>query len=264
MNRGSSPSEPCIRDLDASNVDELGFFCNKSRKKARGYQQKLRWLKSRFDEGMKVKILYEGSRSVGFIEYIPAEVAWRAVIAPEHMIIHCLWVVGRSKGKGYGGRLLQACLEDAANRGKAGVAMVTSSRSWLAGKELLKRYGFEVVDRAEPSFELLARSIRDGPRPHFPSDWKACQQACGTGITVFRSDQCPYVDLSVQTILESANQLGIPARVIEMGSASEARSSPSPYGTFGVVYNGELLSYCPIFGNDIEKLLERRAKREDQ
>ena len=69
--------------------------------KAEGYSRKLTWLKNRFSEGMKIKIVYENGRSVGFIEYIPGESAWRAVNADNYLVIHCIGVVGRGKKKGY-------------------------------------------------------------------------------------------------------------------------------------------------------------------
>jgi len=46
-----------IIDVNQENVDLTGFFCNMSKKKSEGYQRKLRWLKSRFAEGMKIKLL---------------------------------------------------------------------------------------------------------------------------------------------------------------------------------------------------------------
>jgi hypothetical protein len=54
-----------ITTVDATNVDEYGFFCYKSKPKSAGYQQKLAWLRERFAEGMRIQILYEGKRSVG-------------------------------------------------------------------------------------------------------------------------------------------------------------------------------------------------------
>lgn len=102
-----------IRSIDAENVDRLGFFCYKSKPKTDGYQNKLTWVKDRLEEGMRIKILYDGGRSVGFIEYIPGEHAWRAVEARDYLVIHCLWIVGSGKGKGYGSRLLNECIEDA-------------------------------------------------------------------------------------------------------------------------------------------------------
>ena len=86
-----------IINVNEDNVEEVGFFCLMSRRQSEAYQRKLRWLKDRFDEGMKIKMLKLPDR--GFIEYIPGEYAWRAVEAKGYMFIHCLWVVGKSKGK---------------------------------------------------------------------------------------------------------------------------------------------------------------------
>src|SRR3990172_1657516 len=63
-----------ILDIDASNVDQHGFFCYMSKRKSAGYRQKRGWLERRFAEGLKIKILHEtGGRDVAFIEYIPGE-----------------------------------------------------------------------------------------------------------------------------------------------------------------------------------------------
>ena len=75
--------------VDAANVAEHGFFCFKSKPKSEGYQRKLAWLEQRFAEGMQLKMIYEGKRSFGFVEYIPGEYAWRAVNAPNYLVIHC-------------------------------------------------------------------------------------------------------------------------------------------------------------------------------
>lgn len=139
-----------IVTVDATNVAEHGFFCYKSKPKSEGYRRKLDWLEQRFSEGLKIKIVYEEKRSVGFIEYIPGEFAWRAVEAEGYLVVHCIWVVGKGKKKGYGSWLLNECVEDAREMGKHGVAMVTSSSNWLAGKKLLLKNGFESVDQAPP------------------------------------------------------------------------------------------------------------------
>ena len=88
-----------ITTVTKENVDSEGFFCYMSKPKSEGYRNKLDWLKARFDEGLVIKKLNLPER--GFIEYIPGEFAWRPVYAPEYMFIHCLWIVGKSKGKGY-------------------------------------------------------------------------------------------------------------------------------------------------------------------
>jgi len=77
-----------IVTVDASNVAERGFFCYKSKPKSEGYLRERDWLEQRFLEGLRIKIVYEGKRSVGFIECIPGEFAWRAVEAPDYLLIY--------------------------------------------------------------------------------------------------------------------------------------------------------------------------------
>jgi GNAT superfamily N-acetyltransferase len=245
-----------IVSVDAENVDERGFFCYKSKPKSDGYAQKLNWLQDRFAEGLKIHIVYEDGRSVGFIEYIPGEFAWRAVRAPGYLLIHCLWVVGRAKEKGYGSQLLEACLADAKARGASGVAMVTSSKPWLAGSQLLLKHGFERVDEAPPSFELLVKRFDDAPLPSFPTDWESRLAQCGPGLTVVRSDQCPYMEDATNTILDFGRSRGIETRVMEFKTPREVQDrSPTAYGTFAVVHDGQLLSYYYMLPKDLQKSL---------
>ena len=250
-----------IVTVDATNVTSYGFFCYKSKPKSEGYQRKLKWLQARFSEGMKIKILYENGRSLGFIEYVPGEFAWRAVRASDFVVIHCMWVVGRGKGKGYGSRLLQECIKDAREMGRQGVVMVTSSRTWLAGKKLFLKHGFEPVDQAPPVFELLVKKLDESASPAFPRDWETRLARYGPGLTIVRSNQCPYIENSVKAVLESAREMGIEVQVIELQSPRETQdNAPSAYGVFNVVHNGQLLTYHPIGGKDLLKLLSERAQ----
>jgi len=249
-----------IVTVDATNVDQYGFFCYKSKPKSEGYQRKLDWLKQRFSEGMRIRILYEKGRSVGFIEYVPGEFAWRAVEAEGYMVIHCLWVVGRAKGKGYGSRLLNECIEDAAKMREHGVAMVTSSRPWLAGKELFLKHGFEAVNEARPSFQLFVKKFKEAPSPTFPHDWDERLSRYASGLTIIRSDQCPYIDAAVMAALETADERGIETRVVDLESSQQAQDlAPSPYGVFNIVYDGKLLSYYYLLEKELLKRLDEHA-----
>lgn len=44
-------------------VEQLGFFCYKSKSGSDGYLAKQSWLTDRFAEGMQIKILFDGKRS---------------------------------------------------------------------------------------------------------------------------------------------------------------------------------------------------------
>ena len=248
-----------IVTVDAANVDEHGFFCYKSKPKSEGYRRKLGWLRERFAEGMKIKIVYENGRSKGFIEYAPAEGAWRAVNAEGYSVMHCLWVVGKAKGKGYASRLLDEWVEDARKMQMRGVAAVTSRRSWLVGPKVFLKHGFEVVDKAPPTFELLTKKFGDVPSPTFPQDWDERLSGYGSGLTVVRCDQCPYIDDAVMRNLEVAAEMGIPGRVVELKSPQQVQdSAPSAYGVFSVVHNGKLVTYELYLPK--EKLLRRLSE----
>ena len=249
-----------IVSVDAENVAKLGFFCRKSKMKTEGNRRKLQWVSKESANGLGIDILYDDGRSVGFVEYAPGEHAWRAVHASGFLVIHCLWVVGRAKGKGHGTALLRRAEAAAQDRGLAGVAMVTTPGVWLADNQLLARHGYESVDTAPPAFELMVKRFGDASPPLFPTDWQDRAAAFGPGLTVVTTNQCPYLDDAEQAILTAAEKLGLPTRIVTLTSAEAVRDrSPSAYGVFGVVLDGELLSYHYLLEKDLVGLVSSRS-----
>ncbi len=49
-----------IVEVGPDNVDETGFFCLMSRRKADGYKRKRAWLDARFTEGLKIRMVKQG------------------------------------------------------------------------------------------------------------------------------------------------------------------------------------------------------------
>ncbi|MEN4010681.1 MAG: GNAT family N-acetyltransferase [Chloroflexota bacterium] len=245
-----------IKTVDAANIDRSGFFCYMSKPKAPGYRQKRDWLEARFAEGLKIKIVHEyGGRIAGFIEYIPGEYAWRAVYAPDYTVIHCLFVVGSGKKKGYGRQLIGEAVADARAQGKRGVVMVASSGNWLADKKPFLFNGFEEIDQAPPSFQLLVHRLDGGSHlPAFPVDWQARLERLGSGLSIVRTAQCPYFDSVSQGMFEYARRRGLTARVVELTSAEDVRAhSPTAYGTFALVLDGQLVSYHYLKDRQLER-----------
>ncbi|GAF96116.1 unnamed protein product [marine sediment metagenome] len=231
-----------------------------SKRQSQGYQKKLKWLKARFAEGMKIKMLKLPER--GFIEYLPGEYAWRAVKANGYMFIHCLWVVGKSKGKGYAALLLNECIKEAEKSGMQGVAVITSEGNWLAGKKCFLKQGFESVEQAPPSFELMVKKFSDAPSPCFTNGWDKKLSQFGGGLTIIRSDQCPYIEDAAKILLETAAELGIKSQVVELHNCQEAQNLvPSAFGVFSVIYAGNLISYHYLTKNEFLKRLDKLRKQ---
>ena len=247
---------PDIIHVGLDNIDRTGFFCYMSKKKTEGYQRKLAWLKQRIAEGLQIKMLALPER--GFIEYIPGMFAWRGVQADDYMFIHCLWVVGKSKGKGFSSVLLDACIADAKRLKMKGVAMVTSEKVWLAHRDVMDKNGFECVDTAPPAFSLMVKKFGNHPSPCFAGGWEKKAEAFGNGLTIIRSDQCPYIPDATQAAVAAAEKAGIKSRIVDLQTRDDLlRMSPSAYGVFSLVLNGTLLSYHYQLEKDLIPLLNQ-------
>lgn len=233
---------PEILDVTAESVDKSGFFCRMSKMKTQGNQRKLAWIKDRFAEGLRLKMYKKPER--GFIEYLPIEHAWRTVRGSELLFIHCLWIVGKSRGKGLASLLLEECLKDAQESGFKGVAVMSSEQVWMAGANIYAKHDFEQVDTAGPAFGLWLKRFADVPAPSFMPDTAARAAEYPEGVTVFRSDQCPYIEDATNDVQTVCNDRNIPFRTVELQNAQDVRrKSPTPYGTFAILKDGEILSY---------------------
>jgi GNAT superfamily N-acetyltransferase len=248
-----------IIQVDNDCVDKTGFFCRMSKMKTEGNQRKLRWAHARFDEGMRMSLLGDGER--GFVEVLPGEHAWRPVEAAQWDVIHCLWVVGKSKGKGNGDELLRIAIDGAKEAGQKGICTVTRDDKWVTPRSFYEEHGFEVVDEAnDPNgFVLLAKKLRPSKAtPRFSThDWQSRLKDHKKGLTVFRADQCPYIDDATATARAVAKKLKIPFTEVEFSSAADIRArAPSPYGVFGMALDGKWLSYCYQLPKDLERMLK--------
>jgi len=251
-----------IIDTNADTIGEFGF-CGYKNLKQEGYRRKVEWLKTRFSEGMKFKVLYSAHKgAVGFIEYIPGRCAWRAVQADEYMVVHCIAIMSRTfKGKGHGLRLVEECLQDARREKMSGAAVVVRKGTWMAGGGVFLRKGFQVVDEAPPDFELLAVKFKKGvPSPRFTGNWDRRLDFYRSGLTIIRSDQCPTIEKSVREISETAQrQYGLKPKIVELKNCHQAQKAPSAFAVFSIVYDGKLLAEHPIsntrFANIMNKVI---------
>jgi L-amino acid N-acyltransferase YncA len=221
-----------------------------------GFRAKTAWLRRRFREGLRYLVCRNRrGRSLGFLEYVPGEYAWRPVDAAGWLFVHCLWVFARGqKGGGLGSRLVQACLAEARAGRARGVAAMVSDGPWMAGPGVFLKNGFGHVSAAD-RFQLLACRLRRGPAPRFKKP--SLPRTRSRGLHIVYAPQCPLLIKSVEDLAEMAAEYGLAAKVTELTSARAAQRAPSYYGVFSLIWNGRLLSDHYVSRGRFANLLER-------
>lgn len=201
------------------------------------------WMQKQFDNGL-IFNKFDG-RGKFFIEFMPIEKAWKPVIGKNYYMIHCLWVAGRFKGQGLATQLLEKCIKEAKNQGKDGIAVVSSrqKKPFLTDAKFFKNKGFELVDQAPPYFELLAFSFHENNEkpmfaPHTQKDWKNRK-----GFTFVYSNQCPFMEEYVERLGLLLKTYNIPFSIEKITSAQEAKEKGSPFGTYGLYFDGKFQTH---------------------
>ena len=68
--------------------------------------------------------------------------------------------------------------------------------------------------------------------------------------------QCPYTEKNVVAILETAqNTYKIKTQLIDLKDHLAAQSTPNPFGSFAMLYNGKILSHHPISNTRFENIM---------
>ncbi len=247
-------------DTNAENIDGCSL-CGHKHADNLGHRRKLAWLKKRYAEGLRYKVLRsEKFGDIGMIEYAPGNHAWRPVEAEGYLVIHCLMVNSKHTGKGLGTLLLDSCLGDAKKSKCRGIAVVTSSDSFMAKRDLFIKAGFVSVDTCPP-YELLVKKLRKtAPDPRFKVERGRLLKRYRKGVTILAGDQCPFVPKCVHDIVEVSRSLGLKPKVVPVTSARASRELPTPFGVFSVIYNGKLIADRPVSGTRFWFIMRKVAE----
>ncbi len=252
-----------IIDLNPGNLPEYGICGYKDVKKHKELQKKIEWVREYYPEGLRIKaVIAEDGSYQGMIEYIPGEHVHRPVDAAGYMFIHCLFVGFRKehKGKGMASALIDVCIADAKDKKLFGVATVTRKGSFMADKPIYIKKGFELADTTNPDFELLVLKFNPSAEtPAFKPALEIRPKTYGPGLKILRSPQCPYTEKNVNAILETAKRkFGLEAELIELKDSLATQDSPCAFGSFCILYNGEIISHHPISNTRFENIMKAR------
>ena len=195
------------------------------------------------------------------IEYIPGKYAHRPVNADNYMFIHCVFVGFNKefKGRGYATRLIEECVQEAQQKNMVGVAVVTRKGAFMAKKDIFEKLDFQIADSVKPDFKLMVKKFdAAAENPTFRKDVINHTEKYQQGLTVMRSAQCPYTEKNVKAIMKSTrDKFDVEVNLVDLTTTEDAQACPSAFGTFCIIYNGEILSYHPISNNRFENIMNK-------
>lgn len=242
--------------ITKSNIETEHICCALGAKQyEHAVSEKKKWLTERMDEGLVFYRLDE--RAKVFIEYLPAEMAWVPIDAPNYMYINCLWVSGRHKNTGYAKQLLDYCRNDAINRGMDGIVHIVGKKKYpyLSDGRFFEHIGFEIVDQVEPYFQLMALTWNKHVVPSFKKQVKTFSG--DEGITIYYTVQCPFAVGILEELRKIAENKNVPFKTIRITTKEKAQNSPTIWTTFGLFYNGKFITHEIISPNKFDRLLSK-------
>ena len=245
-------------NVTPNNAEQETFFCIKDINRP-GFKSKYLWFEKRYKEGLRLKILKQDDKMIGFIEYVPATMAWRPIEASEFMFVHCI-VVGSKKDrqKGFGSILIDAVEKEAKNIKLKGICTMSSNGPWIATKKIFENNGLKQVAK-KGRFELLSKKWDSNvPDPKF-IDWTANQNQY-KGWHLVYADQCPWHEKSAFDLLNTAMDFGIDLNVTKIKTSEEAKQAPSGFGVFSLLHNGRLIEDHYISATRFKNILKKELK----
>lgn len=244
-------------EITKNNIEYEHICCALGAKQyEQAVNEKKQWLMERMEEGLVFYRLDE--RAKVFIEYLPAEVAWVPIEAPNYMYINCLWVSGKYKNIGYARQLLDYCKKDAISRGMDGLVHIVGKKKlpFLSEKHFFEHMGFQVVDHTDPYFQLVALKFNEqAVNPSFKKSLNP--SIIGQGITIFYTAQCPFAVGILGELRKVAESKGITFNSFRITTKEEAQNAPTIWTTFGLFYNGKFITHEMLSPNKFDKLLTK-------
>lgn len=241
--------------LSHENIDREHICCAIANEKDIQVVSKKNWLRERLDEGL---VFLKGNvRGKCFIEYIPAEYAWAPIEAKGYLYIDCLWVSGQFKGHGYSNLLLDACIKDSKEKGKKGLVILSSKKKmgYLSDPKYMKYKGFETADTADPYFELMYLPFDPNTdKPRFQNTVHV-HENIPKGFVLYYTNQCPFTAKYVPLLENMAKARNAVFQSVHIQTREEAQNAPTPFTTFSLFYDGQLITHEILSEKKFEKIL---------
>ena len=228
--------------ITEDNIEKEHLCCIIREKKPHpGMKKKRAWLLNRLKDGHVFLKLNE--KATVFIEYEPIETAWVPISGRRYLYIHCLWVLGEYKGKGYGTELMKYAIADAKAQGKAGLCMLGAKKqkAWFSDQSFAEKFGFAEIDSTPDGYKLFALSFdKNAEKSALPSFTPGARlgKIANKEPTIFYTPQCPYTYQAIENAKKACEKLHLPLIINEVKTSEEAKELPCAFNNFALFFNG--------------------------
>ncbi len=119
----------------------------------------------------------------------------------------------------------------------------------------MRHKGFVTADTAEPYFELLYLPFMEGAeRPRF-RDTAREHDAMPQGFVLYYTNQCPFTAKYVPVLERMAKERNAVFQAVHIQTKEEARNASSPFTTFSLFYDGQLVTHEILSEKKFDKIL---------
>lgn len=245
-------------NLNTDNIADEHICCAIGKgKHQKGEQIKRDWLAQEFEHGLIFRKLNE--RGKIFIEIMPSEYALKPIVAPNFMVIHCLWVSGKFKGHAHGKTLLNFAIDEAKKQNKDGICVLAGKGNYMTDSKFYKYFGFQKVDQTDNGiFELMSLAFNEtATPPQIATPAKKSVLDGGQEITVFTTPQCPFVPTCLNDLKTVAAEMSLNVNVVNVKNHKEICETPSPFGTYGVFLNEKFVTHEMLNEKGYKKIFDK-------
>ena len=238
------------------NLEREHICCAISNNKDVQVSSKKEWMSKRFDDGLV--FLKSAERGKCFIEYIPAENAWLPISAPGYMYIDCFWVSGSFKGHGYSNDLLNACIEDAKEKGMVGLCILSSKKKkpFLSDPKYLAHKDFRVADESDCGITLMYLPFDESAVPPAFKDSAKHPHIDENGYVLYYTSQCPFNAKYIPVLEKTAEENNVPFKAIHITTKEQAQNAPTPCTSYALFHNGEWITNEQLNDKRFIKLIQ--------
>ena len=173
-------------------------------------KRRIAWLRNMHEKGSRVKIASIDNDQAGFLHIMPIEICPWGPIGQDLMVIPCLTVIGKAKGRGIGRALIHSAEEEAKHQGRKGIITIGYYHNhWFMQALFFEKCGFSMIKR-KGTIGILGKFFEESvesPRllkPNFrfkPITGKVV-------VDLFWNTFCQTSDIEAQRVREVAAEFG--------------------------------------------------------